>query len=152
MLVKPTGPKNAKIVIIGEAPGPEEIRTGIPFTGTSGELLNQCLISSGLVREELYLTNVVKVRPPDNKLDRLGELGHTVEEFYPILYKELREVKPNVIIALGATPLLALTGQTSITKYRGSVMEWEGIKVIPAIHPAACLRQWQWVYLLQFDL
>lgn len=148
----PIGPKTAKIVIIGEAPGREEEITGVPFTGTSGNLLDQALLQAGIYREDCYITNVVKVRPPDNKLDRLHELGHTVEEFYPQLYKELEEVRPNVIIALGATPLYALTEQESITKYRGSLMEWRGIKVIPTIHPAACLRQWQWVYLLQFDL
>lgn len=152
MICQPIGPRNAKIVIIGEAPGSEEEKTGIPFTGTSGELLTQVLAKVGLSREELYITNVVKVRPPDNKIDRLGELGVTVESFYPLLFKELREVKPNVIIALGATPLQALCKQESITKWRGSILEWEGIKVLPSIHPAACLRQWQWVYLLQFDL
>lgn len=152
MKVSPIGPKNAKIVIIGEAPGAEEVRTGIPFTGASGELLNQCFATTGINRDELYITNVIKVRPPDNKLDRLHELGFKIEDFYPELFKELRSVKPNAIVALGATPLYALTGQESITKYRGSVMEWEGIKVIPTIHPAACLRQWQWVYLLQHDL
>ena len=152
MRCKPVGPKNAKIVIIGEAPGREEELTGVPFTGTSGQLLDNALLQAGIYREDCYITNVVKVRPPDNKLDRLHELGHTVEEFYPELYRELEEVRPNIIIALGATPLLALTEQESITKYRGSLMEWKGIKLIPTIHPAACLRQWQWVYLLQFDL
>lgn len=146
------GPKDAKIAIVGEAPGAEEELQGIPFVGSSGRLLDICLSNAGIRRSDCYVTNVVKVRPPHNDLTRVEELGVTVESFYPELFKELSEVKPNVIIALGNTALTALCGEFSVMKWRGSVlMSTIGIKTIPSIHPAACLREWVNVYIMTFD-
>ena len=85
--VNPIGPRNAKIVLVGEAPGKEENETGIPFTGSSGHLLTQLLKQAGIDRAECYITNVVKFRPPDNKLSRLEEIGCSLSESM----KELRE-------------------------------------------------------------
>src|SRR3972149_4334305 len=154
--VEAEGPITAKIMIIGEAPGEEEVRLGRPFIGASGQLLDYQLASVGINRIDCYITNVVKVRPPANKLDRLGELGLQVRDYYPELYNEINSIRPNVIIALGNTPLEALTGLTSVTKYRGSILEGlpaiAGTKVIPSLHPAACLRTYTWTHILKFDL
>lgn len=150
--VKGEGLKDAKIIIIGEAPGAEEEKEGRPFVGSSGKLLNDCLLKAGINRDDCYITNVIKVRPPHNKLDRLGELGFVIEDFLAELFHEIREVNPNIIIALGNTPLRALTKQESISKWRGSILSTEYGKVIPAFHPAACIRQWSWVYILTHDL
>ena len=154
--VESTGPINAKIMVVGEAPGIDEERLGIPFVGASGQLLDTLLCSVGINRLSCYITNVVKVRPPANDLKRLGELGLQIRDFYPELYAEVNRVKPNVIIALGNTPLEALTGLTSITKYRGSILEGlpaiAGTKIVPSLHPAACLRTYTWTHILKFDL
>jgi len=150
--VEGVGPINAKIVIVGEAPGREEEESGLPFVGESGQLLNRLLDAVGIKRDTCYITNVVKVRPPANKLERLHELGLRVEDFYPELNSELEKVKPNIVIALGTTAMTALCGLTEITKWRGSILTYNGIKVIPAYHPAACLRQYDWRHILKFDL
>ena len=150
------GPKDARIVIVGEAPGEEEEKSGIPFTGSSGKLLTNILEKIGIDRSKCYITNTVKVRPPDNNLARLPELGLTVEGFYPILYAELSELKPNLIITVGNVPFHALTGLNSVVKWRGSVLFASKLtrpaKLIPIIHPAACLREWKYTYFLNFDL
>jgi len=154
--VEAEGPNTAQIMIVGEAPGEEEIRIGRPFVGASGQLLDSLLCSVGINRLSCYITNVVKVRPPANDLKRLGELGLQIRDFYPELYAEVNRVKPNVIIALGNTPLEALTGLTSVTKYRGSILEGlpaiAGTKIVPSLHPAACLRTYTWTHILKFDL
>ena len=154
--VEPCGPRDAKIAIVGEAPGSDEERLGIPFVGSSGDLLTRTLLGVGIKRESCYITNVIKVRPPANKLERLKELGLTIEEFYPELYTELNQIKPNIVIALGNTPLMALTGQTGISNWRGSVLEGvdeiKGLKIIPTVHPAFCLRVYNQIHLLRFDL
>src|SRR4030066_1301298 len=154
--VEPEGPTDAKIMIVGEAPSEEEVRLNRPFVGASGQLLDSLLSSVGINRPSCYVTNVVKVRPPANKLERLGELGLQIRDYYPELYAEVNKVKPNVIIALGNTPLEALTGLTSVTKYRGSILEGlpaiAGTKIVPSLHPAACLRTYTWTHILKFDL
>lgn len=149
------GPANAKIAIVGEAPGAEEERLGLPFIGGAGALLNSLLSQVGIDRAECYVTNVIKVRPPKNDLKLLSTLGLTLEEFLPELQRELREVKPNVVVALGGHALRALCSQHSIMNWRGSIMESTliaGQKVIPGIHPAAILRNYKWKPLLLLDL
>lgn len=147
------GPPNAKIMIIGEAPGSEEEKIGRPFVGSSGNLLSSCLANAGIKREDCYITNVVKVRPPANKLKRLKELNLTIESFYGELWEEVMRINPNVIVPLGNIPLKAVTGLDSISKWRGSILKDRvGNKVIPSFHPAACMRMWTWVYILTHDL
>ena len=121
--VEAEGPLDATILICGEAIGVEEEQVGRPFVGSSGQLLDMLLSSVGIDRTKCYVTNVVKIRPPSNKLDRLGEYGLQLTDFYPELFNEVNEVKPNIIIALGNIPLEALTGISSVTKYRGSILE-----------------------------
>jgi uracil-DNA glycosylase len=99
------GPKPCKVMIIGEAPGAEEVTHKRPFVGASGSLLTSMCVAAGLNREECYVTNVVKVQPPANDIDRLHEIGRTISEYIPMLEMEIRECAPNVILALGNTPL-----------------------------------------------
>jgi len=141
------GNSNAKLMVIGEAPGYNEIQAvckcngtehGLPFIGKSGEMLDKMLSSAGISRSEVFVDNVVPIQPPDNKIRRLKELGVTEEDFYPRITKVINAIKPNVILALGNTPLKFLTGKNGITKYRGSILlsPNTGCKVVATIHPA----------------
>lgn len=153
------GPPDAKIAIVGEAPGETEEATGRPFVGAAGRLLNELLAIAQIPRSSCYLTNVLKLRPPKNIItsfiDFRGGKAITSEAYNQHeehLYEELREINPNVIIALGAVPLWALTRQQLITKRRGSMyMSNIGIKVIPTIHPAAALREYMMRYYIMHD-
>ena len=142
-VVESTGPPS-DICICGEAPGENEDRTKILFSGPAGQSLNSFLSASGIDRRNTFITNVVACRPPGNSLDRLRELGcNGVEDFYPSLRARLERYKPKIVLALGNVALEALTGKTGIFDYRGSIIESTlvpGLKVIPTIHPAALLR------------
>ena len=137
------GPKPCKLMLIGEAPGDEEVARGEPFIGPAGRLLNQLIAAAGLRREELYIDNVVPIQPPKNELWKLAELGHTVEEFYPRLEALIREVQPTVIVAIGQTALQALCGLAKdIYKWRGSILPCKlvpGPWVVPMLHPSYIL-------------
>lgn len=153
--VEGVGPTNPKIAIVGEAPGAEEVAEGVPFVGPSGKILNNCLDNSGLKRDDIYITNVVKVRPPDNKIKRIGELGLTLESFYPELYSELESINPNIVIAVGGVPLKALCDKDGILKWRGSILTDinHKYKVIPVVHPSWIMRgSWNYIYILTHDL
>jgi uracil-DNA glycosylase family 4 len=162
------GATDAKIVIVGEAPGKDEEEEGRPFVGPSGRLLNEWLKQAGINRHDCYVTNVVKYRPPSNNLKRLGEIGHTIEEGIPQLWQEIGQINPNVILALGNLSLKVLTGKGSgfsgILKYRGSILPSSHLdcKVVPTIHPAAFLHsegegakgamKYQMRYVVNYDL
>lgn len=143
------GPSNADIMFVGEAPGKTEAIKGEPFVGRSGRLLSSLMTQAGIHRRLCYLTNVIKERPYRNQINpfiNLGKNSYITEKGKPyieILKKEIEEVNPNVIVAVGGASLFALTGKTGITKQRGSILESTlvpGKKVIPIIHPAAALR------------
>jgi DNA polymerase-1 len=138
------GRKDAAIMFIGEAPGAEEDQRGIPFCGPSGELLWDICREVGIYREDVYTTNVVKYRPPNNDLRRLAELGEgiTIEGCISQLWDEIQAINPNIIVTLGATSLKAITGKTGVFKWRGSCIPSKSLnyKVIPTIHPAALLH------------
>lgn len=144
LFVGPEGPVNAQIVLIGEAAGETEENEGRPFVGKSGQLLNECLLKADLRRDECYVTNIVKYRPTDNATPSDDEL----EKWRPLLIEELRLVKPQVIVTLGASALKALTlnYDVKITKERGKsglFQLGEGFGstiIIPAFHPSYCLR------------
>jgi uracil-DNA glycosylase len=148
------GNTSAPCVIIGEAPGADEEREGLPFVGASGRLLTTMAGEAGLTFADYWVTNVYKVRPPDNDLSRLSELNIPPDAFRLQLIEELYEHKPTIIIAAGATPLGALcpdtierkTGTASISKWRGSLLRsplcnWPHY-VVPITHPAFVLREW----------
>ena len=134
------GNPNARLMVVGEAPGADEEREGIPFIGASGRIVDDCLETGGMDRSEVYVTNVVKIRPPNNEIYRLPELGTKIDDFLPQLWKEIDEINPNCILALGNVALKALTGETGIKDYRGSILpNCRSIlpKVVASIHPAS---------------
>lgn len=136
------GPLNAKLVCLGEAPGALEDRYGQPFVGPSGEILATWLEENGLSREQVYITNVVKYRPPKNKFKDLSLIGVSLDDSVRALMAELEAVYENngayCIAAMGNIPLKALTGNDKITKWRGSVLQSydKKYKVVPMLHPA----------------
>jgi uracil-DNA glycosylase family 4 len=140
------GNPNAKLFIIGEAPGAAEDAQCKPFVGPSGKLLDSVLQEAGISRSECYVTNVIKYRPPNNELRRLKEIGITniEEQCMPALLEEIKGISPNVLLILGNTPLKYLCGQTGINKWRGSILHTRYpnycAKAIPSIHPAALLH------------
>lgn len=155
--VNPVGPRNARIAIVGEAPGAEEEHQGVPFVGPSGRLLDEMLAAAGIARRECYITNVVKERPPGNDFGVFYERGVPTPElrrWREELRAELRAVGPNVIVALGNEALRALTGDDGrkIGEWRGSIIGTPLGKVVPTYHPALVLRQWTWRYVVEFDL
>jgi len=136
------GNPQAKLMLVGEAPGKHEEEKGYPFAGPTGRMVDDLIHKAGARRDELYLTNVVKIRPPGNKLHRLGELGKSISDFTPQLWEEVHTINPNCILAIGNLALKTLTGQTGIKKWRGSILNsLDGLpKVVPTIHPASILH------------
>ena len=139
------GPLTASIALIGEAPGADEVRLNQPFVGKAGQFLDVLLAKAGIDRRHCFITNVVKVRPPNNDLTRLGELGTSIEEWIPSLLQELINL-PNlkVIVPMGAKALLAVTELTSIYKYRGSIMAYTpkpGVWTVPTLHPSHVMQR-----------
>lgn len=161
-LVPASGPTDAKIMLVGEAPGSEEDRMRKPFIGAAGRKLDECLHTAQIPRTALYITNVVKERPPENNIAHFISFGRGAPrltdkflEYVDILKAEILKVQPNVICALGNVALYALTGESSIGNWRGSKMECTlvpGVKVIPTIHPAAALRQYIFTHYITHDL
>jgi len=137
------GPFGARLAIVGEAPGFHEDASGLPFVGPAGDLLDSMLREAGLNRADCYITNVVKFRPPENDMKRLGEIGVSLAQSTEELFGELEVIKPNCILALGNTALQALTNKTGIKVYRGSVLRSSDhkFKVVSTYHPAHLLRQ-----------
>jgi DNA polymerase len=130
------GKEDAKIVIIGESPGPPDAEFGEPFRGPVGELLERILLSVGIKRDEVYLTNVVKY------ISQGDELTPEILKFFtPFLEREILAIKPKLIISLGNTPTKALLNtKKSITQMRGEFYDFHGIKLIPTFNPAYLLR------------
>jgi uracil-DNA glycosylase family 4 len=158
----PVGPLNAKIMVVGEAPGAEEERVGQPFVGMSGSELTRMLHDAGIPRTSVFLTNIARVRPPGNDISKffldkkLTKPGPEITEGLHELFKEISTVNPSVIVALGNIPLWALTGHRGITSWRGSILksspDFGPRKVLPTYHPAAILRQWDWRFIAVHDL
>lgn len=140
------GPENAEVMVIGEAPGKQEDDKGRPFVGKSGELLNQLLKENGLDRRKIYVTNVVKCRPPGNRTPTANEM----KACKPYLDAEFDRIKPKFVLLLGAPALKVVTRKSGITNLRGQVLPPSGIqgsffevevpKVMATFHPAAALR------------
>lgn len=137
------GPSNASLVLCGEAPGYHEDLNGYPFAGPTGKITDKCLELAGTSRAQVYLTNVIKHRPPNNDVELLHLLGKRLDDYTPQLWEELNAIRPNCVIALGNVALKALTGFTGIEKYRGSILQSLNgkFKVVPSIHPASLMHK-----------
>lgn len=132
-----TGNKNAKIMFIGEGPGADEDIQGIPFVGKAGQLMDKALIGLGLRREEIYIANIVKCRPPQNRNPEKDE----VEACREYIETQIKLVSPQIIVLLGNVALKNILGENyGITASRGKWFEKDGIKILPTFHPAALLR------------
>lgn len=159
--VEPIGPKDAKIMIVGESPGAQEVRQGAPFVGPAGKLLNTLLRQAGIDRDEVYITNTVKIEPPHSGKDKFFfDKGIPTKEYMDgilELVQEINEVNPNVIVPIGNYALWATTQEMGITNYRGSILECKLVaekKVIPTVHPAWYLHtfnQWHRFALSEWD-
>ncbi len=131
------GNPNARLMLIGEGPGAEEDRSGRPFVGRAGELLTKMLKAIGLSREEVYICNVVKCRPPGNRTPDPQEAAACL----PYLRAQVALVRPQVILLLGATAgRYTLDPELRITRDRGRWTERKGVWMMPTFHPAALLR------------
>jgi DNA polymerase len=132
-----TGHPDADLMFIGEGPGFHEDKQGEPFVGAAGQLLNRMLGEIGLVRDQVYIANIVKCRPPGNRDPRPDE----IEACTPWLVEQISLIQPSVIVTLGnfATKFVLQT-QTGITRLRGRVHAWHGRAVVPTFHPAAILH------------
>lgn len=169
--LRSSGPCPAPIAVIGEAPGREEEASGTPFIGASGRLLTDALHGAGISRSSCFISNVCRVRPPDNDISlwlsenkkppsplweqRDGLWIHPhVSDGLKQLEDELAKCQPKLIVALGNTPLWALTGNRGILKWRGSRLWSDRFQchVLPTIHPAAVLRQLSQQVMLHVDL
>jgi DNA polymerase len=131
------GNPEADLMFVGEAPGADEDLQGIPFVGRAGQLLTKIIEAIGLKREEVYIANVIKCRPPQNRNPEQDE----VETCEPFLFKQIDIIKPKVIVALGTFAARTLLRTLDpISRLRGRVYEYRGAKLIPTFHPAYLLR------------
>jgi DNA polymerase len=131
------GNAHADLMFVGEAPGADEDLQGIPFVGRAGQLLTKIIEAIGLTRDQVYIANVIKCRPPGNRNPDPDEV-ETCEGF---LFRQIDSIKPKVIVALGTFAAKALLKtQDPISRLRGRVYEYRGARLIPTFHPAFLLR------------
>lgn len=131
------GNRNARLMIIGEGPGADEDASGLAFVGKAGQLLTRMLAAIDLAREDVFIANVVKCRPPGNR----APLPEEVATCLPFLREQTRLIRPQVILLLGASALRVVLGPDKrITRCRGQWTESKGVFILPTFHPAALLR------------
>jgi uracil-DNA glycosylase len=131
------GNPKARLVFIGEGPGAEEDKTGLPFVGRAGKLLTQMIEAMGLQRGDVYIANVVKCRPPENRAPEPDE----VATCSPFLLRQVDVIQPKVIVCLGAVAAKTLLQTTrGISQFRGEWLDWRGYKLMATYHPAYLLR------------
>lgn len=136
-LVFGEGDPDAQLMIVGEAPGEDEDASGRPFVGRAGQLLDRVLASVGIERDAVYITNIVKFRPPGNRNPRPEEIA--VSE--PVLLEQIRLIRPQVIATLGNVPTqYFLRTNEGITRTHGQWYDWQQLRVFPLYHPAYLLR------------
>ncbi|OGU19476.1 MAG: uracil-DNA glycosylase [Gemmatimonadetes bacterium RIFCSPLOWO2_12_FULL_68_9] len=135
------GPADARLVVVGEGPGATEDETGRPFVGRAGQLLTEILAAIEFPRERVFICNVVKCRPPDNRKPQQDEIDACV----PYLYRQLDLIRPKVILAMGNTAAETLLNtRQSLGSLRGRVHQFRGVPLIATYHPAALLRNPHW--------
>lgn len=143
------GPKKARVMVVGEAPGAQEDIEGMPFVGPSGEFLTEMMERAGIDMNECYVTNVVKCRPKDNKTPSRKEVKICTEAY---MGEELTIVQPEFVLMVGNSALQGLAGKSGITKHRGTLWEARGTKMFATFHPAAVLRNPRYKDLIETDL
>jgi len=133
------GDADAKVVFVGEGPGENEDLKGRPFVGRAGELLDRQIAAMGFRRDQVYICNIVKCRPPGNRQPAADEAATCT----PYLQRQLEIIEPRVIVTLGLSAArYMLDTKLSMTKLRGNWHTWRGIKLMPTFHPAYLLRQY----------
>jgi uracil-DNA glycosylase len=131
------GDANAQLMFVGEGPGADEDAQGLPFVGRAGQLLNNMIAAMGLKREQVYIANIVKCRPPQNRKPEPDEAHSCM----PFLERQIEVVRPRVLVALGATAATYLLGMRgSIGSMRGRIHDYRGIQTVVTYHPAFLLR------------
>jgi len=136
-----SGNENADLVIVGEAPGADEDKQGLPFVGRAGKLLTDILKAINFSREEVYICNILKCRPPENR----NPLPDEIENCEPYLFNQLKLIRPKLILALGTfASQTLLRSKEPLGKLRGRFHSYEGIKMMVTYHPAALLRNPAW--------
>jgi DNA polymerase len=131
------GSPSARLLFVGEAPGRDEDLKGLPFVGRAGQLLDKMIAAIDLKREEVYICNVLKCRPPENRTPLPSE----VEQCLPYLERQIELVRPALICALGLSAAQTLLrSKGSMATLRGKTFEYRGVPLIPTYHPAALLR------------
>jgi uracil-DNA glycosylase family 4 len=136
-----SGNPNADILIIGEAPGADEDSQGLPFVGAAGKLLTKILEAIELSRDEVYIANIIKCRPPENRRPEKDEIA----QCEPYLQKQIELIKPAFILALGLTAVNTLFKKNhQMQDIRGKVMNYHGVSLLATYHPAALLRNPNW--------
>jgi uracil-DNA glycosylase family 4 len=143
------GSPDAEICFIGEGPGRDEDATGVPFVGQAGHVLDRLLLSVGLQRGGCYICNIVKCRPPNNRVPAPDE----IETCSVYLYAQLAVLEPSIICLLGNTALRFFFGENyAIGQVRGTILVKDGQRFLPTYHPAAALRNPQYESVIQKDL
>lgn len=130
------GPVNAELMFIGEGPGEDEDIQGLPFVGRAGQLLTKMITAMRFDRNDVYIANIVKCRPPNNRNPSEEEAAQCI----PYLEKQIEIIKPKSIVLLGAVPARYILKVEAISKVRGTWQEYKGIRVMPTYHPAYLLR------------
>jgi len=135
-MVPGEGSPSADVMLVGEAPGASEDKQGRPFVGRAGKLLDQLLEAAGLVRDDVYITNVVKARPPGNRDPKAPEVAHHL----PWLEQQLALIRPRVVIPVGRHALAHFAPGRKITEVHGELVVERERQLVPWLHPAAALR------------
>ena len=132
-----SGTSEAKLVFVGEGPGADEDAQGLPFVGAAGQLLTKIIEAIQLTRDQVYICNIVKCRPPSNRTPEEDEIAACS----PFLFRQIESIRPRVICCLGAVAAQTVLGtKTAVGKLRGHFHDYRGIKVMPTWHPAYLLR------------
>jgi len=142
-----SGMADARVAFVGEAPGAQEDKRGVPFVGRAGKLLDQLLERIGLERERVAILNVIKCRPPDNRPPRKGEIAAC----HHFLEWQLAVIQPELVVTLGRFSLVHFCPEASITQVHGQVQHAGDLLVYPVYHPAAAFHRAEWKLALEED-
>lgn len=142
------GPANARMFFVGEAPGKAEDEKGKPFVGSAGKILDEALEKAGLQRSKVFITSILRCRPPNNRNPKAGEMSAC----WPHLERYVDTISPRVLVALGRYGFKGLTGKTArIGEMRNKKLEYKGIPIVATYHPAAVLYNRKLIKKIVYD-